>query len=162
MPFSICSSEDILKMFLFAPSKLFFKKSVQKNGQTCLNMLIKWVKMDKKLRKLRKSWIFQLAHENLKKNHKVSKMLSCSTTIRQWHLETQLFPLKLIFFYTLYSILFTSYALFCSLFVLYYLIFTFYASLFTLYYLLFIRSSWNLNLDFWILTLKVWLLTLDS
>ena len=138
MPFSICSSEDILKMFLFAPSKLFFKKSVQKNGQTCLNMLIKWVKMDKKLRKLRKSWIFQLAHENLKKNHKVSKMLSCSTTIRQWHLETQLFPLKLIF---LYSLLYTIYFLRSILFSLCSLLFNFYVLRFTLYSLLFTLYS---------------------
>ena len=53
-----------------------------------LNMLIKWVKMEKNIRKLIKSWNFQLAYTNLKILRKVREIVRRQTTVRRWYLET--------------------------------------------------------------------------
>ena len=75
--------------FFFAASQFYFLKlCTQKWQKKSLKLLIKWVKMNTNLRKFKKSWIFQLAHTNLKILRKFSKILRRRTTVRRWHLET--------------------------------------------------------------------------
>ena len=65
---------EILKLDFCAPSKSYLLTTLQrKMANKSVNLLIKWVNMNKKCKKLSKSWIFQLAYKNLKMLRKVSK-----------------------------------------------------------------------------------------
>ena len=73
--------------FLCAVKNLLLTTLRRKMANKSVNLLIKWVKLNKKFRWI-KSWIFQLAYTNLKTVRKVRKFLCRCMKARLWHLET--------------------------------------------------------------------------